>query len=117
MTVSQVEPLFILFSGTNDAIVYTPIIGNAIRELSEMLKEDADLEDERLPFVIAAIANFRYTQIVAAKDKIAFTPAGKINETHNGGQQFHFAKSLLDEYMKSIRSLLKDDLFSFVGIS
>ncbi|MDR0919304.1 MAG: hypothetical protein LBM93_08685 [Oscillospiraceae bacterium] len=117
MDITQITPLFILFSGQNDVEIYTPIIQNAIREVQSMLKVGTNQTDERLPFVAASVANYRYTQITAARDKIAYTPAGKIDETHNGIQQFDFAKSLMEQYMCSIKDLLKDDCFSFTGIS
>jgi hypothetical protein len=113
MLTSQVTQLFVLFSGETDTETYAPVITNAISELENMLKDTADTEDSRLPFVAAAIANYRFNQITAAKDRIVYTPAGKIASTHNGEQQYSFAKSLMLEYINSISELLKDDSFLF----
>jgi hypothetical protein len=111
MTVNDVTPLFILFSGQNDQSIYEPIIEGAIKELQNMLLDDIDTEDELLNFTAAAIANFRYSQIFAARDKISYTPAGTVAQNNNGNQKFDFAKSLMLEYLNSISKYLKDNFF------
>jgi hypothetical protein len=89
-----ITPLFILFADNTEmeiTEIHEKIIEESIPELLEMLKDTADLSDNRLPFVCASITNYNYE-----KSK------GKVLEN-----KFNFAHQLKLEYLASIKELLK----------
>lgn len=116
MNVNSIISLFTLFSGETDVKPYLPLINSAMTEVKNRLKSDADLSDERLSFLCVAIANLRYTQILAARDKLRYTFAGTVAQMNNGAQQLDFANSLVREYWASIKDLVNDTDFTFLNV-
>lgn len=116
MNINSIISLFTLFSGEPEAKSYIPLINSAITEVKNRLKADVNLEDERLSFLCAAIANLRYTQILAARDRLRYTFAGTVAQMSNGAQQLDFANSLVREYWASIKDLINDTDFTFLNV-
>lgn len=112
MNIYSISSLFTLFSGETDVKLYMPIISSAIIEVKSKLKPDTDLSDERLSYLCAAIANMRYTQILAARDRVRYPVA----KTSSDSSQLDFANSLVREYWASINDLVADADFSFYAI-
>lgn len=116
MNLNSIISLFTLFSGETNAKAYIPLINSAITEVKSRLKAGVNLEDERLSFLCAAIANLRYTQILSARDKLRYTFAGTVAQMSNGTQQLDFANSLVREYWASVTELTNDTDFTFVNV-
>lgn len=116
MDIENVKSLFVLFSSQSDTETYLPLINSAISEVTYSLRDDADPSDTRLEYFAAAIANLRYTQILAAKDKIIHTKNGDLAANGNGSQQLEFAYALVREYRVLVYTLLNDGDFAFFGV-
>lgn len=110
-----VSALFTLFSGETDIVAYAPVLTAATQEVAQELKPDADGTDARLNYLIAAVANLRYTQIFGAQEKALATYAGTLRRASDAEQQGRFAKQLVYSYRKLCADLLLDPDFVFFG--
>lgn len=117
MNRSQINSLFTLFSGETDVNKYCPLIDSAIAQVTTQLKECADIKDTRLDYLCAAIANYRYSQIVCVKNKIAFTYAGTADSKGNSQMEYDLAKGLMVEFYKAAADLLADNEFIFCSVA
>ena len=70
MNMMQINSLFTLFSGETDLNKYSPLIDSAVSQVTSQLREGADISDTRLDYLCAAIANYRYSQIVWSKTRL-----------------------------------------------
>lgn len=116
MNIENVKSLFVLFASESDTEKYLPLIQSAISEVTFSLRSDSDPSDIRLEYLAAAIANLRYTQILAAKDKVIHNKNGDLATNHNGSQQLEFAYALVREYKVLVYNLLDDSNFAFFGV-
>jgi enolase len=117
MNIHSIKSLFTLFSGEADNDTYLPLINSAMSEVKEKIKAGSNLEDERLSFLCAAIANLRYTQILAARDKLRYTFAGSVAQVASGSeQQLKFAENLVKEYWICIKDMVDDSDFTFASV-
>lgn len=116
MNVSQITPLFTLFSGETNINKYRPLIDSSITQVRRQLREDASSDDIRLDYLCAAIANYRYSQITCVKNKIAYTYAGTADCKGNSQMEYDLAKALMDEYYKAASDLLYDNEFVFGSV-
>lgn len=114
MNIEKISGLFTLFSGETDVKKYMPIINSSICDVLPKLKKSADLNDERLAFLCAAIANLRYMQIIAQKDKLTYTYAGTVSKTDNGELKSRLARNLVRDYWLNISDLVDDCDFVFI---
>lgn len=117
MTLQQVAPIFILFSGEKMKAELQPLLQSAITEVRGMLRADADETDERLAFLAAAIANLRHSQMLAAQQTKIYTSAGSAPKADGSGKRPLFAQALAQAYLKYAAPLLRDDdfVFSVIG--
>lgn len=117
MNMTQIKSLFILFSATGVTNQYQPLIDSAVLQVKNQLKEGADEDDERLDYLCAAIANYRYSQITCVRDKVTVTYAGSADYKGNSQLEYDFARELMIEYYKAAADLIRDDgfVFSTVG--
>lgn len=113
MNTMQINSLFTLFSGETDLNKYHPLIDSAVAQVTAQLREGADASDTRLDYLCAAIANYRYSQIVCVKNKIAFTYAGSADSKGNSQLEYDLAKGLMVEFYKAASDLLEDRDFVF----
>lgn len=115
MNIDIVQTLFNLFSGQkSDSDNHFIII--AKRETEEMLVTGADENDERINFLCAAIANYRYQQAKAAADNSMYTYAGEMIKTEKN-TPLAFAENMVRDYYQLCRNIIKPQNFIFMGIS
>lgn len=117
MNEEQIALLFGLFAGDSVlATDYMAVIQMATQEVRQALLPAADETDSRLPFFAAAVAFLRYTEITAARDRVACTFAGTVAQNTDGAQKLAFAKELVRVYQTACRSLLQDETFWFTAV-
>ncbi len=116
MDIEKISGLFTLFSGETDVRKYMPIINSSMCDVLPKLKKSADLSDERIAFLCAAIANLRYMQIKSFNDKLTYTRSGTVAQEDNGGYKSELARNLVRDYWVSISDLVDDSEFIFIKI-
>ena len=116
MDMETIGSLFRLFSGETDVALHLPLLYTAVGEVRARLREDADEKDIRLAYLAAAIANVRYAQIYAAREKVTATYAGTIATMSDGDQVLRFAESLVSAYCGLCAELLTDKGFDFFTV-
>lgn len=114
MDITKIKQLFTLFSGDFCTEEQEPLIQLALTEVEGMLIENADKSDERLNFLCAALANFRYYQALSAQDRREYTYGGKfINDSDK--KNLSFADGLLKGYFQLCGDIIKGSDFIFIG--
>ena len=116
MNLQQVAPIFILFSGERDTAKFQPLLRSAVLEVRAMLRADADVSDERLTYLAAAIANLRHSQMLCAQQTKLYTAAGSVPKSDGSGNRPVFAQALRDAYLRAAAPLLRDDSFLFAAV-
>ena len=116
MDISDITEIFELFTGEENGIEYFRIINLAMYETGMMLRPDADRTDTRLNYLAAAIAYYRFQQILAARERAAVTYAGKVlKESQNTA--YEYSKLLMKDYMQICSDLIKPQGFIFSSFS
>ncbi|MDE5754172.1 MAG: hypothetical protein K2H89_06510 [Oscillospiraceae bacterium] len=118
MNMQVITSLFSLFSGENDTDHFLPILTTACEEVTSILRESADTSETRLCYLVAAVANLRYTEIYGARENALATYAGTIARESDATHQLHFAQQLVKSYQGLCRDLIRDSgafLFSVKG--
>lgn len=114
MDITKIKQLFTLFSGESCTEEQEPLIQLALTEVEAMLTENADKSDERLNFLCAALANFRYCQALSAQDRSEYTYGGKfINDSDR--KSLSLAEGLLKGYFQLCSDIIKGSDFIFMG--
>lgn len=108
--------LFTLFAGLADGLPYQALLDAAADECRQQLREGADVNDTRLAYYIAALANLRYVQMLAARSTLSHTYAGTLAKAHDETAPCGFAERLVSEYRAAASDLLIDRRFVFTGI-
>lgn len=106
MDMQMTASLFTLFSGEKDTHEYLPLLISASYEVKSVLCDSADESDIRLCYLVAAIANLRYTQIYGAREKALATYAGTIARESDAEHQIRFAEQLVNSYRSLCHDLL-----------
>lgn len=114
MDITKIKQLFTLFSGDSCTEEQEPLIQLALTEVEAMLTENADKSDERLNFLCAALANFRYYQAISSQDRSEYTYGGKVL---NDGEKKNLclAEGLLKGYFQLCSDIIKGSDFIFIG--
>lgn len=114
MDITKIKQLFTLFSGESCTEEQEPLIQLAIAEVEGMLTENADKSDERLNFLCAALADFRYCQAISAQNRAEYTCGGKyINDSDR--KSLSLAEGLLKGYFQLCGDIIKGSGFIFIG--
>lgn len=108
--------LFQLFAGLADGAPYQVLLDAAEDECRQQLRNGADETDTRLAYYIAALANLRYVQMLAARSTVSHTYAGTLAKAHDETPPCGFAERLVSEYRAAASDLLSDRRFVFTGI-
>lgn len=116
MDIEKINGLFTLFSGETDVKKYISVINSAVCDVLPKLKKNADLSDERIAFLCAAVANLRYLQIKSFRDTLTFTRSGTAVTEDNSGYKSELARNLVRDYWISISDLVEDSDFVFIKI-
>lgn len=88
-----------LFIGNND-LYYSDIetiFNDGMEKTKSWLKSDADLEDVRLEFLVAAVVNYNYTKLTKTSD-------------------MDKADKLLKDYADLCKTFLKDNIRAELGV-
>lgn len=116
MDIQTIVSAFELFTGEENGDDYYQLILLAVSEVGRILLPDADTADIRLVFLCAALAFYRLQQILAARERAAFTYAGKVlKESQNTACEY--AKELLRDYLQIAGDLVTAKNFIFTGFS
>ena len=115
MDIESVLWIFMLFSG-EESSEYEPIVEMSMVEVEKMLLPDADTEDVRLNYLCAALANYRYHQVMCSREHSAVTFAGKMRKSEND-ISISYAEKLFRDYKKMCGDLLKPVDFVFLSFS
>ncbi len=114
INIDSICSLFRFFSG-EDSEENKNFIILAKKETERMLLPDVQ-EDERINFLCAAIANYRYQQAKAASDACEYTYTGKMN-SNKKNNILVFAESMLRDYYQLCSDIIKPQNFVFMGFS
>lgn len=117
LRIDTVISLFKLFSGqeleSNEAFVIS-----ARDELKKIIKSNVSDIDERVNFLCAALANYRYQQAKAASDRTTYTYAGGMDKNAAADYKpLAFAESMLKDYFNMCSDIIKPQNFVFMGFS
>ncbi len=114
MDMQTVAALFTLFSGQEDTQTYAPFLTGAVQEVTQSLREGADVTDPRLCYLAAAIANLRYMQTDAAPALATY--AGTVQVAADWSGRCDLAEGLARGYRSLCRDLLQDAAFVFLTV-
>lgn len=114
INIDIVQSIFSLFSGQEN-VKNSPFIILAIEETKRILLPDIYEEDERINFLCAAIANYRYQQAKASGDRSAYTYAGEMIKADKN-TPLAFAESMLRDYYQMCHDIIKPQNFVFMGL-
>lgn len=116
MDINTVKMLFRLFSGFDSVTSseYDPVIEMAMAEVERMVIDTDRRSDVRLNYLSAALANYRYRQILCGQDRSEMTFAGKISaEQHD--ISLNYAEKLFRDYLHLCSDILKTTDFVFMA--
>ncbi|MBQ8926769.1 MAG: hypothetical protein IJ055_00655 [Oscillospiraceae bacterium] len=116
MDMQTVASLFTLFSGQQDTQTYGPLLTAAVLEVTQSLRTGADVQDARLCYLAAALANLRYTQLTGAREHMLATYAGTAAVSVDEKGRLGFAQRLAEGYRSLCRELLQDTAFVFLTV-
>lgn len=114
INIDSIYSLFRLFSG-EDAERNKNFILLAKKETERMLIPDVQ-EDERINFLCAAIANYRYQQAKAASGDSEYTYTGEMNSDKKNNILI-FAENMLRDYYQLCSDIIKPQNFVFMSFS
>ncbi|MDE5854346.1 MAG: hypothetical protein K2O36_01645 [Ruminococcus sp.] len=114
VSIDSVYSLFRLFSG-EDSETNKYFILLAKKETEKILLPDIQ-EDERINFLCAAIANYRYQQAKAASADSEYTYIGEMNSDKKNNILV-FAENMLRDYYQLCSDIIKPQNFIFMGFS
>ena len=116
MELETVKTLFSMYSGVEETLPYLPLILMSASELEPQLRSGADKTDCRLAALCAALANVRYVEATAARDRLSHTHAGAVAKNPESAQKLDLALRLYTQLRESCADLLTDSGFSFAAV-
>ena len=116
MDMQMIYSLFKLFSGEEDSQKYMPILTAAVQEVKASLLDEDSVQEVRLCYLAAAVANLSYTQMFGAQQKALATYAGNISKESDLTHQIRFAEQLVHSYKSLCADLLQEQNFFFAGV-
>ncbi|MDE5884812.1 MAG: hypothetical protein K2H29_07050 [Oscillospiraceae bacterium] len=103
-----ITSLFSFFTGEADPDQFLPLLTASIQEVRSVLLENADESDTRLCYLVASVANLRYTEIHGARENCLATYAGTISRESDSAQRMRFAQQLVRSYQTLCRDLIQN---------
>lgn len=118
MNITAVKMIFKLFSGfdCDESSEYDPIIEISMAEVERMVIDPAHRSDVRLVYLSAALANYRYRQILCGQDRSEITYAGKIIKDEHD-ISLNYAEKMFRDYLRLCSDILKTTDFVFAAFS
>ncbi len=114
ISTNDVTSAFSVLSGESDTTLYLPLILGAVNEVEAKLKSNCDKTQQRVINLCAALANLRYIQSTAARDKLTHSYAGKITQSRNASEKLQLALSMFCGMLKNCEDILDDKTFYFM---
>lgn len=108
MDIERIKSIFSLFTGQDDYERYLPIINFATVQVKNMLNSTADIYDIRLDMLAAAVANYRYVQIVASRMENISAYNGKMLVPDSNSNAVKYAERIVRDYMDICADMLKE---------
>ncbi len=102
-----VEKLFLYYLGDTRETEFDPLLDMAISETEQLLRDDADRTDTRIPYLAAALTLQQYRKMMAARDRTTYTPTGAAATTSSHSEMLEAAASLVRENMAHCADLVK----------
>lgn len=112
----MIYSLFQLFSGVEDAEKYMPVLTASVQEVKASLRQPENIQDVRLCYLTASVANLRYLQIFGAQTKALATYAGNVSQESDFTHQVKFAQHLIDCYKSLCADLIQEKNFFFASV-
>lgn len=116
MNNDTINNLFKLFSGVSDVTEYSYIIQSAINDVTQMLIDSSKSNDERLNYVCGSLANLKYQQFMASRDRLNYTYAGTVSQKHDGKDQLADAYNMFYGYLTTVKDIVFDERFYFKNV-
>lgn len=114
MNTETIKQIFTMLSG-EPADGLSPLFQISAYQVGKMLRADADQTDIRVNYLCAAMANYRFQQMKASRDRTEVTYAGKMLD---GGRNraLEYAERLLRDYIQLSEDILQTTTFVFMSI-
>ncbi|MDE6730821.1 MAG: hypothetical protein K2J71_08630 [Oscillospiraceae bacterium] len=103
-----ITSLFSFFTGEDDPDPFLPLLTASVQEVRSVLLKNADESDVRLCYLVAAVANLRYTEIHGTRENCLATYAGTISSDSDYTKRIQFAKQLVRSYQGLCRDLIQE---------
>lgn len=116
INVNNVKSLFELFSGESANSKWLPVIYMACLEVGSILLPTADETDTRIEFLAASVANYRAQEIKLSSGKSEYEYIGEMKSGGSAAASLRGAASLMREYVKMCRDMIKTDTFIFEAV-
>lgn len=116
MDIDKIKAVFSLFTGEEYDEKFDPVIELSVMETKKLLIDEESASDSRVPFLCAAMANYRYQLMRCSAERSDFTYAGKVSIADQK-RTLEFAERMLREYHTLSRDILKTKELVFMGFS
>ncbi|HOC33851.1 MAG: hypothetical protein WBK46_09285 [Ruminococcus flavefaciens] len=118
MNLQVVKLLFKLFSGFDceASTEYDPVIEISVAEVERMVISEDHLRDARLCYLSAALANYRYRQLLCAQDRSEITFAGKMSKDEHD-ISLNYAEKMFRDYLHLCSDIIKTTDFVFAAFA
>lgn len=116
MDIDKIKAVFSLFTGEEYDERFDPLIELSAMETGKLLIDEESAADPRVPFLCAAMANYRYQLMRCSAERSDFTYAGKVS-TADQKRTLEFAERMLREYHTLSRDILKTNELVFMSFS
>ena len=116
MDIERITAIFELFTGESNGDEYFHLINLAMYEAGVMLRSEEYRTDYRLNYLAAAIAYYRLQQLLAARERAAYTYGGRVLK-RSQNTAYEYSKELLRDYMQICSDIIKPQNFVFRSFS
>ena len=116
MDIERITVIFELFTGESNGDEYFHLINLAMYETGVMLRSDEYRTDYRLNYLAAAIAYYRLQQLLAARERAAYTYGGRVLKKSQN-TAYEYSKELLRDYIQICSDIIKPQNFVFCSFS
>lgn len=116
MDIDKIKAVFSLFTGEEYDEKFDPLIELSVMETGKLLIDEESASDPRVPFLCAAMANYRYQLTRCSAERSDYTYAGKVS-TADQKRTLEFAERMLRDYHTLSRDILKTNELVFMSFS
>ena len=99
MDIERITAIFELFTGESNGDEYFHLINLAMYEAGVILRSEEYRTDYRLNYLAAAIAYYRLQQLLAARERAAYTCGGRVLKKSQN-TAYEYSKELLRDYIE-----------------